>query len=174
MSRVILDGIEYCPFVDFESINEQMILDCIKELVSIQYFNIKHKNRAVAWDALHALSPNLAKLSSDDTSAAYEVMHGSSDCFDKPANEYGDNGNKNYIPKVFIDDIEYIPLFKSQKIKDQNIKNCLSELVSLQYFNEEHKNRAVAWNALNFLNPEIAELCSDNVEKAFNLVKDDD
>jgi len=169
MSRVVIDGLEYSPFINFDNITKEMILQCTKELVSIQYFNIKHKNRAVAWDALNALSPNLANLVSDNKCAAYELLNGTDDC----ANEFlenKNNGRPEYIPKVVVDGIEYIPNFNVKKIQDDAISNCLKELVSLQYFNEEHKNRAVAWDALNALNPKLANICSEDPNKAYNLI----
>lgn len=165
MARVIIDGQEYCPFIEFEKIDDESIKKCIKELVSIQYFNIKHKNRAVAWNALNHLSSNLALLVSQDKSVAYDLLHGTEDDCNDYGQEDGDNGEPEYIPKVTIDGIQYIPKNDFKLIDDSSIIECLKELVSLQYFNEEHKNRAVAWDALNALDPEIAELCATDMNK---------
>lgn len=73
--KVIIDGIEYVPRAEIPPLTDKRLLKCLQELTSIQYFNQTHKNRAVAWDALNALSPELAELSAQDPQAAYERVH---------------------------------------------------------------------------------------------------
>lgn len=69
--QVIIDGIEYVPKATIPPLNDERLLKCLKELTAIQYFNETHKNRAVAWDALNALAPELAQLAADDPHAAF-------------------------------------------------------------------------------------------------------
>lgn len=76
MPKVIIDSVEYVPKAEIQPLNDERLQRCLEELTSIQYFNEKHKNRAVAWDALYALSPELARLAADNPQAAYERIHG--------------------------------------------------------------------------------------------------
>lgn len=75
MPKVTIDGVEYAPNVSIKPVSDDALLVCIRELVGIQYFyNQMHKHRAWAWDALNAVSPQLAELCTDDPSAAMEAV----------------------------------------------------------------------------------------------------
>lgn len=77
------------------------------------------------------------------------------------------------MAKVLIDGVEYIPRAEVPEITDEKLLQCLQSLVEIQYFNETHKNRAVAWNALEALSPELAELCISDPEAAWHRVHPD-
>lgn len=70
--KVIIDGVEYVPLVEVSPPSDTAINRCIAELVSIQYF-YQGKARAVAWDALNAIAPNIAAMCSQNVAAAYEA-----------------------------------------------------------------------------------------------------
>lgn len=72
--NVVIDGIEYVPRAEIPRLTSQSLYRALRELVAIQYFDEKHKNRAVAWDALAALSPELAQLAADDPHTAYTYI----------------------------------------------------------------------------------------------------
>jgi hypothetical protein len=74
--------------------------------------------------------------------------------------------------KVKIDGVVYVPRAEIPPLTDERLRRALQELTSIQYFNIEHKNRAVAWDALNALSPELAELASRNPKAAFDRVHD--
>jgi hypothetical protein len=74
--------------------------------------------------------------------------------------------------KVTIDGVVYVPRAEIPPLTDERLRRALQELTSIQYFNIEHKNRAVAWDALNALSPELAELASRNPKAAFDRVHD--
>jgi len=42
--------------------------------------------------------------------------------------------------------------------KDRRIKECLETLTEMRYFNEQHKMKRLAWDAINALDPELAKL----------------
>ncbi len=49
--------------------------DALESLTEIQYFSeCEHKHRAWAWNALHALDPELADLSADNPKAAFDKV----------------------------------------------------------------------------------------------------
>lgn len=79
MPRVIIDGIEYVPRAEVPELTDERLQRALEELTSIQYFRQQHKAIPQAWDALNALSPELAKLASKDPQAAYERIHGTED-----------------------------------------------------------------------------------------------
>lgn len=74
--------------------------------------------------------------------------------------------------KVKIDGVIYVPRAEIPPLTDERLRRALQELTAIQYFNIEHKNRAVAWDALNALAPELAELASRNPKAAFDRVRD--
>ncbi len=75
--KVIIDGIEYVPKAEVLPITDERLQQCLESLTEIQYFHDqKHKHRAWAWDALNALSPELAELAADNCQAAFYRIHG--------------------------------------------------------------------------------------------------
>lgn len=78
--KVMIDGVEYVPKAEILPINDDRLQKCLESLTEIQYFyDQPHKHRAWAWDALRALSPELAELSSEDAQKAFERVHGTED-----------------------------------------------------------------------------------------------
>jgi hypothetical protein len=76
------------------------------------------------------------------------------------------------MPSVIIDGVEYVPRAEIPELTDERLKACLGELVSIQYFPEcKHKHRAWAWDALNALAPELAQLASNNPAAAYERIK---
>ncbi len=70
--EVVIDGVTYVPRAEVPPITDQRLLECLRELTAIQHFHGQtHKHRVWAWDALHALSPELAELSSNNPEAAF-------------------------------------------------------------------------------------------------------
>lgn len=74
--EVLIDGVVYVPKNEVPELTDERLKNCLAELTSIQYFSeCSHKHRAWAWDAINALAPDIAELSSNDCSAAYELFH---------------------------------------------------------------------------------------------------
>lgn len=60
---------------------------------------------------------------------------------------------------VIIDGVEYVPRCEVKPVTARRLKAALKELTSIQYFcSETHKHRAWAWDALNALAPNLAQL----------------
>jgi len=76
MQSVQINGIEYVPRAEVLPLTDARLQRALEELVSIQYFREKHKAIAQAWNALNALSPELAELAARDPEAAYRRIHG--------------------------------------------------------------------------------------------------
>lgn len=77
--------------------------------------------------------------------------------------------------KVIIDGVEYVPRASVPPLTDYRLKQALQSLTEIQYFKEcSHKHRAWAWEALNALAPELAELAANDPSAAFNRVRDTD
>ena len=76
MPKVIIDGIEYVPKAEIPELTDERLLSCLRTLTEMRYHNQNHKMKALAWNAIHALSPELAEL---DEEAAYDRIHGTID-----------------------------------------------------------------------------------------------
>jgi len=76
VTKVVIDGIEYVPKAEVLPINDERLQSCLEVLTEMRYFNQNHKMKALAWNAINALSPELAELSEE---AAYERIHGTED-----------------------------------------------------------------------------------------------
>lgn len=74
------------------------------------------------------------------------------------------------MPTVVIDGVEYVPRAEIPELTDARLKAALGELVSIQYFRQEHKAIPQAWNALNALAPELAKLAADNPLAAYERI----
>jgi hypothetical protein len=72
MTKVIIDGIEYIPKAEVLPINDERLQTCLEVLTEMRYFNQHHKMMGLAWNAINALSPELAKLSEE---AAFDRIH---------------------------------------------------------------------------------------------------
>jgi hypothetical protein len=74
--NVVIDGVEYVPKNEVPELTDERLKKCLEELTAIQYFSdCSHKHRAWAWDAINALAPEIAELSSNDAQAAYDLFH---------------------------------------------------------------------------------------------------
>jgi hypothetical protein len=73
MPKVIIDGIEYVPKAEIPELDNERLSNCLMVLTEMRYFNQQHKMKSLAWDAINALSPDLAELSEE---AAYKRIHG--------------------------------------------------------------------------------------------------
>lgn len=76
MPRVVIDGVEYVPKVEIPPITDESVQECLEVLTSMRYFNEQHKMKALAYDAIFALSPDLARLANESDTKAYEFIHG--------------------------------------------------------------------------------------------------
>lgn len=77
------------------------------------------------------------------------------------------------MPTVIIDGIEYVPRAEVPPLTDARLQRALGELVSMQYLRETHKAIAQAWNVLNALAPELAELSMRDPEAAYRRIHGD-
>ena len=75
------------------------------------------------------------------------------------------------MPRVLIDGVEYVPRGEVPQLTQERLHAALAELVSIQYFREHHKAVAQAWNVLNALAPEIADLAAKDPAAAYELVR---
>ena len=76
---------------------------------------------------------------------------------------------------VVIDGVEYIPRAEVPELTDERLKQCLDSLIEIQYFSDQtHKHRAWAWDALNALAPELAELATTDPSAAWDRVRGED
>ncbi len=73
MSLVMIDGVEYVPKAEIHALNDSRLQECLEVLTEMRYFNQGHKMKALAWNAINALSPDLARL---DENVAYDRIHG--------------------------------------------------------------------------------------------------
>jgi len=80
------------------------------------------------------------------------------------------------MPKVIIDGIEYVPKCEIPELTDDRLSNALKGLTAMLYFCEKHKSMAHAWEILNDLAPDLAELSSQSPVAAYESVHgvDDD
>lgn len=74
MTKVVIDGVEYVPRAEIPDLNDERLKAALKELVGLHYFGEWHKARARTWDAINALSPELAEMVSDDPQAAHDRL----------------------------------------------------------------------------------------------------
>ena len=75
---------------------------------------------------------------------------------------------------VIIDGIEYVPKTEIPQITDERLKRALESLTEIQYFHEcTNKHRAWAWDAINALAPDLAEMSSNSAQAAYDFVRDE-
>lgn len=74
------------------------------------------------------------------------------------------------MPLVIIDGIEYVPRADIPELTDTGLKAALEVLTEIQYFKQTNKAIPLAWNALNALAPELAELAADNPKAAYDRI----
>ena len=73
--EVLIDGVPYVPRASIQKVTDKRLLDALGALMEIQYFNQKHRNCGIAFNALNALAPELAALCADNPKAAYDRVH---------------------------------------------------------------------------------------------------
>jgi len=76
MPKVIIDGVEYVPKADIPELTDDRLKRCLEVLTSMRYFGQDHKMKPHTWEAINALSPELAKLEPDE---AFHRIHGYED-----------------------------------------------------------------------------------------------
>lgn len=76
--------------------------------------------------------------------------------------------------KVVIDDVVYVPRCNIGKIEDENLNKALKELVSLFYFGDWHKAESRIFEALDYIDPNLAELVSNDPKAAYSLFSGED
>ena len=75
--EVIIDGVVYVPKNEVPELTDERLKNALANLTEIQYFGeCSHKHRSWAWDAINALAPDIARLSSEDCQAAFDLFHG--------------------------------------------------------------------------------------------------
>jgi hypothetical protein len=74
------------------------------------------------------------------------------------------------MPTVLIGGVEYVPRAQVPELTDARLKAALAELVSIQYFRESHKAVRQAWDALNALAPELAQLAATDSLAAYERI----
>lgn len=74
------------------------------------------------------------------------------------------------MSQVVIDGIEYVPRAAIPELTDERLKAALEVLTEIQYFKQTHKAIPLAWNALNALAPELAELAAVNPKAAYDRI----
>ena len=72
--------------------------------------------------------------------------------------------------EVIIDGVVYVPKTEVPELTDERLKRCLRVLTEMRYFNQSQKMMGLAWNAINELAPDIAELETD---AAYDLLHSD-
>ena len=74
--NVIINGVEYVPKAEIPDLTDARLKECLEILTTMRYLNQGHKMKAHAWEAINALSPELAKLDDED---AFNFIHGEVD-----------------------------------------------------------------------------------------------
>lgn len=75
------------------------------------------------------------------------------------------------MPVVIVDGVEYVPRAQVSALTDERLHRALQSLTEIQYFSEcMHKHRAWAWDALNALAPDLAQLAANSPEAAYSRI----
>ena len=74
--EVVIDGVVYVPKCEIPPRTDESLKECLASLTEIQYFGgCSHKHKAWAWDAMRAIAPDIAEISSNDCKVAYDMFH---------------------------------------------------------------------------------------------------
>ena len=76
--------------------------------------------------------------------------------------------------EVYIDGVTYVPESEIPELTDDRLKKCLAVLTEMRYFNQGHKMMGLAYNAIEALAPDIAELSSNDSQAAYDLFNGED
>jgi len=63
---VMINGIEYVPKVEVKPMTDLVTANVLKVLTEMRYFGQSHKMHSLAYDAIYAISPDLANMDPDD------------------------------------------------------------------------------------------------------------
>lgn len=63
--------------------------------------------------------------------------------------------------EVIINGIKYVPECSVEPITDEKLNGCLGVLVEMIYFNQSHKMKGLAYQAIKELSPSLAKLDED-------------
>ncbi|EGR2227684.1 TPA: hypothetical protein ACPVZG_000154 [Vibrio parahaemolyticus] len=69
---------------------------------------------------------------------------------------------------VVIDGVVYVPQHEIKPLSDELTQDVLKQLVSMRYFNEQHKMKRQAWDIINKISPSVAELSEEDAYKLFH------
>lgn len=69
--------------------------------------------------------------------------------------------------EVWVNGVEYVPKASIPELTDERLKDALKQLVTIQYFRIQHKAIPQAWDVLNALAPELAQLSADDPRAAY-------
>ena len=72
---------------------------------------------------------------------------------------------------VVIDGVLYVPQHEIKPLSDELTQDVLKQLVSMRYFNEQHKMKRQVWDIINTISPSVAELSE---EDAYDLLHQED
>lgn len=72
------------------------------------------------------------------------------------------------MPEVIVDGVVYVPLAEIPELTDERLKRALQGLVKIQYFDESRRAKSQAWDVLNILAPELAQLAAEDPKAAFD------
>ena len=142
MSEVLINGVHYVPRAEIPKLTDERLVNCLGYLMEIQYFKQDHKSRAIAWNALHALSPELAQLASDDESAAYDRVKAmgleltNEDIKEKEAPVFTRDEMLQMLP-VIVSDLKHNENTELQRPINKNIRRGLFQHVIRSLY-EEH------------------------------------
>lgn len=69
---------------------------------------------------------------------------------------------------VVIDGVVYVPQHEIKPLSDELTQDVLKQLVSMRYFNEQHKMKRQAWDIINKISPSVAGLSEEVAYKLFH------
>lgn len=69
---------------------------------------------------------------------------------------------------VVIDGVVYVPQHEIKPLSDELTQDVLKQLVSMRYFNEQHKMKRQVWDIINKISPSVAELSEEDAYKLFH------
>lgn len=184
MPEVLVDGVVYVPRASIPQLADDRLIRCLESLIEIQYFNIEHKNRAIAWNALHALSPELAQLASDNPQAAYDRVNSlSADRRREPASTDAINPPRfsredmlSMVP-VCISDMKHSTDSHRKEISNRNIQYALYHHVIRSLYDENtflhHEKEPSSFRVGTFVKGYVRDIW-DYLGQAYDLIHAED
>ncbi|ELP5899831.1 hypothetical protein QTV49_001732 [Vibrio vulnificus] len=71
---------------------------------------------------------------------------------------------------VIIDGVVYVPQHEIKPLSSELTQDVLKKLVSMRYFNEQHKMKRQAWDIINKISPSVAELSEEDAYRLLHQV----